>query len=189
MFEYQSTFTAFQYFDIDKANCHLLDFIPFNYYENWAQQVLVPDLMSQKPNIYKPLYDTPIDSESKKRVHLIIVGMSKMGVAMAIEAAQVAHFPNFSSRGVRTLITFIDRNAAREMTFFKGRFSNLFEISRHRYVDANQLPSGGYTVEHFYDANPSSPVSKTHKWLDPMNDVDSTSRFKGRESWRQNCRH
>ena len=178
MFEYQSTFTAFQYFDIDKANCHLLDFIPFNYYENWAQQVLVPDLMSQKPNIYKPLYDTPIDPKSKKRVHLIIAGMSKMGVAMAIEAAQVAHFPNFSSRGVRTLITFIDRNAAREMTFFKGRFSNLFEISRHRYVNANQLPSSGYSVEHFYDANPSSPVSKAHKWLDPMNDVDSTSRFK-----------
>ena len=33
--------------------------------------------------------------ESEKYVHLVIVGMSRMGVALAVEAAHIAHYPNF----------------------------------------------------------------------------------------------
>jgi len=191
LFEYQTTYSVFQFSDLpDNIRQHLV-FIPFNAYENWAQRVFVQgkyaenvkrilptirkiDLKSVRINgilhslvnylqsimlknneeqriiEYTPLDGKGISSISKEHVHLVIVGMSKMGVAMAIQAAQVAHYPNFSSGEknedgeivrepslVRTRITFIDENAENEMNFFMGRFQNLFALSRHRYIDAS----------------------------------------------------
>lgn len=191
LFEYQTTFSVFQFSDLpDNIRQHLV-FIPVNAYENWAQRVLVKgeytetvkrilpalrkiDLMptginkifhpvvnylqsimsknNEEPRTvrYAPLDGTGICATSKDHVHFVVVGMSKMGVAMAIQAAQVAHYPNFSSgrrndKGeilkepspIRTRITFIDENAENEMNFFMGRFQNLFALSRYRYVDAS----------------------------------------------------
>lgn len=191
LFEYQTTYSVFQFSDLPENIRQHLVFIPFNAYENWAQRVfvegeyteivkkilpslrkidlkpiwinkilhpIVNSLQSIMPKNndelrtirYTPLDGTGITPTSKKHVHLVIVGMSKMGVAMAIQAAQVAHYPNFSSGRkekdndkiirkpslIRTKITFIDNNAENEMNFFKGRFQNLFALSRYRYIDA-----------------------------------------------------
>ena len=175
LFEYQTTYSVFQFSDLPNNIRKHLVFIPFNVYENWAQCVLVEGkyietikrfgsvrckygctqdsaLSSDRQRTieYMPLDGTGISPTSKERVHLVVVGMSKMGIAMAIQAAQVAHYPNFSTgrtdkqgrvlRGpseIRTRITLIDENADNEKNFFMGRFQHLFALARHRYIDAS----------------------------------------------------
>ena len=160
MFEFQTTYSVFQFSDLHDNIRRHLDFIPFNPYENWAQRVLVKGsyeeneqhLNSGHHNDAKCFDYLPLDGnngispDSDKYVHFVIVGMSKMGLAMAMQAAQVAHYPNFKiadengkkvERPLRTRITFIDENADSEMEFFMGRFQNLFALSRYRYIDAS----------------------------------------------------
>lgn len=160
MFEFQTTYSVFQFSDLHDNIRRHLDFIPFNPYENWAQRVLVKGCYKENeqnsdggPNSDARYFDyLPLDGNSgispnsEKSVHLVIVGMSKMGIAMAIQAAQVAHYSNFKitdengnrvENPLRTRITFIDENADSEMEFFMGRFQNLFALSRYRYIDAS----------------------------------------------------
>ncbi len=142
MFEYQTTSSLFQFSDISKTVKENLVFIPFNRYESWARKVIVSG-ESLSGNIigprikYMPLdgYDG-IKEDSNQYVHFIVVGMSKMGVAMGIQAMLHAHYLNFARR--KTRITFIDTNANEEMAYFKGRYSNLFELVRHRYLDCDE---------------------------------------------------
>lgn len=197
LFEYQTTYSVFQFSDLPENIRKHLVFIPFNEFENWAQRVLVKGEYSEpikkvlRPAVspaagnlpaddesrpqaktddgYRTILYTPLDGngishESREHVHLVIVGMSKMGVAMAIQAAQLAHYPNFSTGRwddegnvlrepslIRTRITFIDENADKEMHFFMGRFQNLFALSRYRYIDAS-----------------GTVCSLTEPWIDPM---------------------
>lgn len=187
MFEYQSSFHVFQYTDFENAK---IDFIPFNFYKVWAQQVFVKNKV--KGIEYVPLDGRGgIRADSPKHVHLIVIGMSKMGTAMAVEAAHLCHFPNFV-KGVknpdggnvehpRTLITFIDRNAEREMNFFKGRYRNMFQMARWRFAKAEGASlSVNYDVESLYSPrivtgkeNPANAL-----WHDPMNDMKSTSPYR-----------
>lgn len=179
-FEYQTTFSVFQFSDLPSRITEHLVFIPFNSYENWAQQVFVAgryDEMTTKVlprqrridiqdswmnrNVIYPIFsgfqaylpknnietrqfkylplegEKGIKADSKKTVHLVVVGMSKMGIAMALQAAQIAHYPNFKpgKEGYRTRITFIDANADKEKEFFMGRFQNMFALTRHRTIN------------------------------------------------------
>lgn len=134
MFEYQTSFNVFKVTDIITSK---IKFIPFNYYEKWAQNVLICQELN--PEDIKKCYYRPLEglygikSEDSAFVHLIVIGMSRMGVAMAIEAAHLAHFPNYESKGKRSRITFIDKNADVEKEFFMGRFKELFTLSHWRY--------------------------------------------------------
>lgn len=145
-FDFQTTYSVFQFSDLPKNIKERLDFIPFNCYENWAEKVLVDGEYSEKGKEdcecrvikYAPLDGEGITADSELNVHLVVVGMTKMGIAVAIQAAQLAHFPNFrigDSNPRRTRITFIDLDAENEMNFFMGRFQNLFKLARHRYLD------------------------------------------------------
>lgn len=80
------------------------------------------------------------DSEDDKHyVHLVVIGMTKMGVAMALEAAHLCHYPNcLTAKAPRTRITFIDENADRESGYFMNRYDVLFDLARWRYVDATK---------------------------------------------------
>lgn len=142
MFEYQTTFSVFQYYDTNRRVSALINFKPFNYYEMWAQNVLInrevePRLLEHNFNNlgFLPLEGSVgIKSTDSDYVHLVVVGMSRMGVAMAIEAAHLAHYPNYTERNkIRTKITFIDINADVEKDFFMGRFKELFRLSNWRY--------------------------------------------------------
>jgi len=115
------------------------------------------------PFFYKPLgtWDQTdahrrrkaIDYDSDKRVHLIIIGIHKMGRALAAEAMQLMHFPNYlRDNNLRTTITFIDTNAVDDGEIFKSRYANFFALARHRTVAA------GATIE---DINVT-------KWVDPI---------------------
>lgn len=142
MFEYQTTFSVFQFFDINEDMTAYIDFKPFNYYEMWAQNVLInrevdkSELEQKFATLgYLPLEGAVgIKSGESDYVHLFVVGMSRMGVAMAIEAAHLAHYPNYTEENkIRTKITFIDANAAEDKDFFMGRFKELFKLSHWRY--------------------------------------------------------
>lgn len=161
-FEYQTTYSVFQFSDLPDNIKNHLDFIPFNCYENWAQTIFVDCEYSEKGKVdsedrvisYTPLDGTGISADSDKNVHLIVVGMTKMGIAVATQAAQIAHFPNFKIYGDnhhRTKITFIDPDAENQMNFFMGRYQNLFNLARHRYLD---LSKRDYSLD--------------TKWVDPL---------------------
>lgn len=152
MFEYQTTFAVFQYSEISSDIKQYIDFKPFNYYEMWAQKVLVNKSLKcdAASSAYLPLEGTEcISSESDKHVHLFIVGMSRMGVAMAIEAAHMAHYPNFATKNIRTKITFVDTNARTEKDFFMRRFRDLFRLSRWTYSSLDE--QGKLEVKSTYD--------------------------------------
>lgn len=145
LFEYQTSFAAFQASNQRASNVKdenqpdKLIFIPFNFHETWAQKVLTGEYDGQ----YLPLDGAGINYESDETVHVIIVGMSRMGVAMGVEAAHVAHYPNFIRNNcLRTRITFIDSNMSEEHEYFISRFKSLFDISRWRYLDKNDMQRG-----------------------------------------------
>ena len=141
MFEYQTTFSVFQFFDLEAQMDEYINFIPFNSYEIWAQNILINKCVNpedfEKSN-YLPLEGcNGIKKDDDAYVHLFVVGMSRMGIAMAIEAAHLAHYPNYESKKIRTKITFIDKNAKEEKEFFMGRFQSLFALSNWRYGSVN----------------------------------------------------
>ena len=137
LFEHQTSFAAFQASNqrASEENDKLI-FIPFNFHETWAQKVLTREYDGQ----YLPLDGTGIKYESDETTHVIVVGMSRMGVAMGVEAAHVAHYPNFiRNNNLRTRITFIDSNMEVEHEYFISRFKTLFDISRWRYLNKNNM--------------------------------------------------
>lgn len=138
MFEHQSMFTTFQFSDFSTSLRNVLDFVPFNLYEMIAQKTLINKSLDGRDNPILPLEGEGIDKESNKRVHLVVMGMTPMGTALALTAAQLCHYPNYvRDKKLKTRITMIDHNADREMRFFMGRYKDLFSVAPWRYVETN----------------------------------------------------
>ena len=166
MFEYQTSFNLFQTTDINDKK---INFRPFNYYEMWAQKVLVcQDLTAPTDKShYIPLEGHEgIKSDDNSFVHLVIVGMSRMGIAMAIEAAHLAHYPNFETLRKRTRITFIDNNMKQERHQFMERFKDMFLLARRR------------DVMNFCE-NSALYNNDLYPWISPLTDPNSTSPYRG----------
>lgn len=150
MFDYHTTYSVFQYSDIANEVRETLTFIPFNMYESWARKVIVSNHAESNGSI---VHYTPLDGiegmreTDNQRVHLVIIGMTKMGISLAEQALYHAHYLNFDK--YRSRITFIDTQADVQMGFFKGRHATLFELMRHKYVEA-------------------ASTSETEGWIDPM---------------------
>lgn len=162
MFEYQTSFNILQVTDIDGKK---IDFKPFNYYETWAQNVLICQELDKKENCkYLPLegFDG-IQVGQDKFVHFIVVGMSRMGLAMAIEAAHLAHYPNFCTNKRRTRITLIDASMEQEKHFFMSRFKEMFSLACYR--DAT------YATEDIYDD------LETYPWVNPIEEISCKSPY------------
>lgn len=138
MFEHQSMFTTFQFSDFSTNLRNVLDFMPFNLYEMIAQKTLINKLLDGRGISILPLEGEGIDKESNKHVHLVVMGMTPMGTALALTAAQLCHYPNYvRDKKLKTRITMIDHNADQEMRFFMGRYKDLFSVVPWRYVEAN----------------------------------------------------
>ena len=162
MFEYQTSFNILQVTDIDGKK---IDFKPFNYYETWAQNVLICQELDKKENCkYLPLegFDG-IQVGQDKFVHFIVVGMSRMGLAMAIEAAHLAHYPNFCTNKKRTRITFIDASMEQEKHFFMSRFKEMFSLANYR--DITNATGNIYSD------------LKAYPWLNPLEDISCKSPY------------
>ena len=129
----RSTFTLFQTSDIMEEVKKKIDFYPFNFDETWARKLFV-NCESKINGISYPSLDRDgIDKDSDKYVHLIIVGMTQMGIMLGMEAAHICHFPNFSTKRRRTKITFIDENADIEMKFLVSARDRFFKNCRYAY--------------------------------------------------------
>lgn len=162
MFEYQTSFNILQVTDVDGQK---IDFRPFNYYETWAQNVLVcQELENEKNCEYLPLegFDG-IQADQDKFVHFIVIGMSRMGLAMAIEAAHLAHYPNFCTNKKRTRITFIDASMEQEKHFFMSRFKEMFSLANYRDITN--------ATENIYSDLEAYP------WLNPLEDISCKSPY------------
>lgn len=135
LFDYKTTYHIFQHSEPSLHIKQYIDFYPFNFYDQWARKVLVVGHDAEDNICYEPLDRTPITTkDSDKYVHLIIIGLSKMGQAMALQAAHIAHYPNYRRR--KTKITIIDANANVEMNEFKQKCGELFKLSHSTYIDA-----------------------------------------------------
>ena len=105
---------------------NVINVIPFSFYEIWAQEVLCSkDYPRQQVSHY--------DDE---QLNIVIFGMSRMGITLAAEAAYACHFPRKKDGSIRkTTITFISLNADKEMTLFRTRYRQIFEIQSSKYID------------------------------------------------------
>lgn len=157
MFEYQTTFNVFQYSEISQEIKECINFKPFYYYEMWAQRVLVCKELENEANCeYIPLEGIEgIKKDDKDYVHLVIVGMTRMGTALATQAALMAHYPNFVTKGIRTKITLIDENADKEKNFFIDRYDRLFALSNWSYKEMVRAESGKDELKTVYTHKPT----------------------------------
>ena len=164
LFEYQSSFALFQRRDIDHLKDRI-DFVPFNYYELWAQKVFVegnyesPEKSELSGKIeYLPLDREGIHAGSDKKVHLVVMGMSRMGVALGVQAAHLCHFPNYVTKGTKSRITFIDENADVEMNFLMGRYRHLFDEVDvyYRELNRNDMMNTGIMADEAVRISPRS---------------------------------
>lgn len=147
-FDYLATYHIYQYADLEDDVKHTVKFIPYNFNELWAHKMFVGVQYNneiQKQTLRTPLDYRPIMSEnSEDYVHLIVIGLSRIGEAVALEAARICHFPNYQHR--KTKITIIDSNMDVEMDLFKQKCGELFNLCRWSYTDvhnADNNTSGG----------------------------------------------
>ena len=157
-FEHQTTSVIFQKF-ADNKKYYSLNFIPYNFYELQAQKAIgwnnyLKQKKIQEKKQEKPLrldrFGTDVVKEDK-HVHLVIIGMSKMGQALGLEAIRVCHYPNYANAQMRyeygdtdakqlmkrrrTKITFIDCNMKEILESFKCRYGRLLDEIQWIYVD------------------------------------------------------
>ena len=98
-----------------------VDIYPFSMDEVWSRSIR--------------LDRTPITLQSEQHVHLVIVGMTDTAETVAINAAQVAHYPNYvRNHSLRTRITLIDEHATAKSKAFIRRYRHLFDNSYYRII-------------------------------------------------------
>lgn len=165
----QLMFGILQKVGIKKEVSRNLNILPFSFHDIWAQNVLVTcpeaprtneDSASAEPNNgYLPFDGDGITADSPRHVHLIIVGMTEMGRALATNAAHVLHFPNYreGEHANVTRITFIDPNIDYLGRAFRTFYEPLFYVARWRAANASE---------------PDAP------WHSPLTDADSASPYR-----------
>lgn len=170
LFGYQSTYAVFQVTNLSGEWNKKIDFRPYNFYDSWAKKVLYDKVYTDidRKNYFYPsidgavfnevnvngdvigTYGTGINYNSDKNVHLVIFGMSNMGVALGVMAAHLCHFPNFiKDRAKKTHITFFSPEADTEMELFRSRYAHFFEIAPSTfsdYIDGDGIPQPLHTL-------------------------------------------
>lgn len=121
--QYQSTFALFQTYTEKEGLEH---FHAFNFHDIWARKMLMREEIDTREG-------KSVGPDSERQVHLVVIGMTEMGEALAREAAFLCHYPNYVTKGIRTRITFIDPQAKEQMTFLTGRYDHLFDLCRYGY--------------------------------------------------------
>ncbi|MCQ2188413.1 MAG: hypothetical protein MJZ00_00625 [Paludibacteraceae bacterium] len=153
----QSAFRTFQSVDM---SCEWRDYINFkasNFNDDWARYVMVDRGFNENPNgtrtyLYpalenpsKPLMISSatenrkgvvIKRDSDAHVHVMVFGMTDMGLSMAVRAAHLLHLPNFTrDKKLKTVISFVDVDADTKMVEFRNVYQYLFEIQSATYKD------------------------------------------------------
>ena len=85
-------------------------------------------------------FGKPISRDSETTVHLVIVGFSAQTEALAINAALVAHYPNYcKNTRLKTRITIIDDRVYDGRDRLTQRYVHLFDNSYYRTIDLNDV--------------------------------------------------
>lgn len=129
------------------ASFENIQFEPLCFQKNWTEEVLCVrhPYFSGAENMkslshqdqYLPLDRVPITEDSDKYVHFIIIGMSRMGNLLAIEAAQILHFPNFVKKGIKSKITMLDKNADEKVKVLHSDYKKYFEYTEWELFELN----------------------------------------------------
>lgn len=105
------------------------------------EDLLAKTIFVKLPNIKSPfpaLDRMAILPESEGTVHLVIIGSTPQAEALAINAALVAHYPNYCrDTRLKTRITFIDDNVYDIRARLRQRYTHLFDNSYYRTIDLN----------------------------------------------------
>lgn len=151
VFEDLDTYAAFKTSEIFGDVRDLgIEFVPYNFYNGWAEQVFVTRNYKEKSNPqkeieYPSVYGDGITPDCEKQVHLVFVGITYFSVAFAMEAAHLLHFPNIEKEDKKqtrvTRITFIDQVADKEMLLFKTRNRHFLEVQDVMYQDMSNEKS------------------------------------------------
>jgi hypothetical protein len=133
---HQSTFALFQTYS-EKKGKKLEHFHAFNFHDVWARQMVMgtDDMVKGCENTIDTRRNENMTADSVKHVHLVVIGMTEMGEALAREAAFLCHYPNYVTKGIRTKITFIDPQAMEQMGYFTGHYHHLFEHCKYSFRD------------------------------------------------------
>ena len=111
--------------DLCIAVKQIIDIYPFTMDEVWSRSIVLD-------------YE-PITIQCEKHVHLVIFGMDDVAEMVAIQAAHVAHYPNYvRNHSLRTRITMIDTNAEQKSDGFIKRYHHLFDNSYYRIVKPSE---------------------------------------------------
>ena len=111
--------------DLCKAVRQKIDVYPFLMEEIWSRSIVLD-------------YE-PITIHSDKHVHLVIFGMGEVAESVAIQAAHIAHYPNYvRNHSLRTRITMISENAEAQCEGFIKRYQHLFDNSFYRIVKPSE---------------------------------------------------
>ena len=121
----QQTLLMLQTTDFCEAIREKIDIYPFMMSEVWSRNIVLD-------------YE-PITIQSERHVHLVVFGMDDMAEMIAIQAAHVAHYPNYvRNHSLRTRITMIDANAQQKSEVFMKRYRHLFDNSYYRIVNLSE---------------------------------------------------
>lgn len=112
----------------------VVDFRPFNFYENWARMLWSSHVLKDENNVpkYEPLDFEPLEN-THKYVHLVISGFNSMGRALLLEAIRLCHYPNFveakdgKPAKNRTIISVFDDKIDVIMDSFNAQYPKLQE--------------------------------------------------------------
>lgn len=119
------TLRMLQTCDLNDAVRQKMDVYPFSMDEVWSRGIVLD-------------YE-PITIQSEKHVHLVIFGMDEMAEMVAIQAAHVAHYPNYvRNHSLRTRITMLDAQAEQKSVGFIKRYQHLFDNSYYRVVKPSE---------------------------------------------------
>ena len=102
---------------------------PFNFYESATRKLLFN--LHDYDNSLKIDWHNAQNNLIKHpslQPHLVIVGMSEMGTALAKAALMAIHYPNKKLK-----ISFVDSNAYEEMHYFIGRYESFFNNCNYVY--------------------------------------------------------
>lgn len=111
--------------DLCDAVRQKIDVYPFTMDEVWSQSIVFD-------------YE-PITVQSEKHVHLVVFSMGEIAEMVAIQAALVAHYPNYvRNHSLRTRITMVDVDAEEKCKKMVGRYQHLFDNSYYRIVKPSE---------------------------------------------------
>lgn len=150
-------------------------FRPFCFYENWSRLLWSYYALPK----YQQLDFKPIDE--KTHVHLVIVGLNRMGAALVLQAARLSHFPNFVPQKNNTIISIIERDSS-VVDEFKSMYPGLLHLED---VDIRFEENEGkyHTFESFspeidkYAKDPSTLLTIAICYRDPDEAISAALRL------------